>query len=234
MNGQVLDRLCFVALPYVSLMAFALMAIYRYRTRTMISSNRASELLKNKERSRAVVPLRYTILAVAVGHLLALLVPRGILWWNGHLLRLYILEVSALAFGLLTLASMIGLVTERRRSSNVRVVTSAIDGILYAMLLLQVFIGVCVAVFYPWGSAWFASILSPYVWSIVRLSPDISDVAAMPLLVRTHIVLAFIIFGLLPLSRLIQTVVIPHSCLHGIPRMFRRFGRRRRQTNTAS
>jgi len=231
-DAQIWDRLFFVALPYVSLLTFVLMTIYRCWAKTFSPATSACEFLQNKQHLRAVVPFRYGVLIVAFGHLLVFLVPQGILWWNGHLVRLYILEVSALAFGLLTLASMVGLVIQLFTSSNVRVVTSVIDWILYVMLFMQVLTGVCVAVFYPWGSTWFASLVSPYLWSIIRLSPDISFMAQMPLLVKCHIVLAFIIIGFVPLSRLVPILVIPNSCIRCVPRVVRWFGRKRRKIST--
>ena len=44
--------------------------------------------------------------------------------------------------------------------------------------------GVSMAIFYPWGSSWFASNLAPYLWSIFLLNPEINYVAAMPWLVK--------------------------------------------------
>jgi len=231
-DGQIWDRLFFAALPYVSLLMFVLASIYRFRARASASSNVAAALLEGEDLRRAVVPFRCGILIIALGHLLALVVPRGVLCWDGHLVRLYILEVTALAFGLLTLASMVGLVTRRSVRSRIPPATSIMDWMLYSMLLLQVLTGVCVAVFYPWGSAWFASMVSPYLWSILRFSPDISSVASMPLLVKFHIVLAFLIIGFFPLSRLVHNLVIPNSCFRCLPRVVRWFGRKRRKVST--
>jgi nitrate reductase gamma subunit len=231
-DGQIWDRLFFVALPYVSLLTFVLASVYRFRARASASSNVAATLLESDHLRRVVVPFRCGILIVVCGHLLALVVPQGILWWNSHLVRLYILEVTALAFGLLTLGGMVGLTIQRFTSPNVRIVTSVIDWTLYVTLLMQVFTGVCVAVFYPWGSAWLASILSPYVWSVVRLSPDISSVAAMPLLVKFHVAFGFVTIGLLPLSRWVYALVIPKSCSRCVTRFLRWPGRKQREMTT--
>jgi len=231
-DGQIRDRLFFVALPYVSLLTFVLASVYRFRARASASSNVAAALLEGEHLRRVVVPLRCGILIVVCGHLLAMAVPQGILWWNSHLVRLYILEVTALAFGLLTLASMIGLATQRTVRSCMPAASSIMDWVLYAMLVVQVLTGVCVAVFYPWGSAWFASIGSPYLWSVLRFSPDITSVASMPLLVKFHVVLGFLTIGCFPLSRLVQNLVIPNSCLRCLPRVFCWFGRKRRKVST--
>ena len=82
--------------------------------------------------------------------------------------------------------------------TRIRKVTSVTDWILFAMLLIQTVSGVAIALFHPWGSSWFATNMSPYLWSIFKLNPDISFITAMPHLVKLHIVLAFLTIGFFP------------------------------------
>lgn len=221
MTGHYHDQLLFIALPYVSLFTFFLMTIYRYRAQSFSYSSLSSQFLENKQHFWAVVPFHYGILVITAGHVLAILIPRSILAWNSHPLRLYVLEVSALAFGLLTLVGLIGIVWRRYTTSKVRVVTSVTDWIVYAMLLLQVISGVGLALFFPWGSSWFATSLTPYLWSIFMLSPDISYVVAMPWLAKFHIVLAFLTVGFFPFTRLVHILVIPNPYLWRKPQVVR-------------
>jgi nitrate reductase gamma subunit len=51
--------------------------------------------------------------------------------------------------------------------------------------------------------------MSPYLWSIVQFSPQIEAVSAMPAVIKTHIVGAFIILGMLPFTRLVHFLVAP-------------------------
>ncbi|PHS03329.1 MAG: respiratory nitrate reductase subunit gamma [Blastopirellula sp.] len=221
-----LDQFMFVALPYVCLFTFFLMTIYRYQMQSFSYSSLSSQFLENKHHFWAVVPFHYGILVVAAGHFIAFLIPRTILLWNAHPLRLYVLEVSALAFGLLTLVGLIGIVVRRFSNTKIRYVTTYTDWILFAMLMLQTISGVGVALFHPWGSSWFASNLSPYLWSIVILNPDISFVVALPFLVKFHIVLAFLTIGFFPFTRLVHVLVIPNPYLWRKPQVVRWYGRR--------
>ena len=189
------------------------MTIYRYRVQSFSYSSLSSQFLENKHHFWAVVPFHYGILVVTAGHFLAFLLPRSLLAWNSVPWRLYVLEVSALAFGILTLIGLVGVIVRRMSSSKVRVVTSTTDWILFLMLLVQTVSGVGIALFYPWGSSWFATNVSPYLWSIFRLSPDVSYVAAMPHLVKLHIVLAFLTIGFFPFTRLVHVLVIPNPYL---------------------
>lgn len=213
MSQHFFDNFLFVALPYVCLFTFFLMTIYRYRVQSFSYSSLSSQFLENKHHFWAVVPFHYGILVITAGHFLAFLLPRSLLAWNSVPWRLYVLEVSALAFGLLTLIGLVAVIVRRASSSKVRMVTSPTDWLLFLMLLVQTVSGVGLALFYPWGSSWFATNMSPYLWSIFKLSPDVSFVAPMPWLVKLHVVLAFLTIGFFPFTRLVHVLVIPNPYL---------------------
>ncbi len=196
-----LDPVFFIALPYVALFTFFLVTILRYRTQTFTYSSLSSQLLENKSHFWTMVPFHYGILFVLLGHIVAFLVPRSILAWNGNPIRLYILEITALAAGLLTIVGMIGIIARRISNSKIRVVTSRVDTVLYALLLLQLVSGVAVAIFHPWGSSWFATSMTPYLWSLVKFQPEIAYVVGLPWLVKLHIINAFALILIFPFTR---------------------------------
>lgn len=208
-----MDETFFVALPYVALFTFFLVTIQRYRSQAFTYSSLSSQLLENKKHFWTMVPFHYGILLVLAGHIVAFLFPRTLLAWNGHPVRLYILEVTALVGGLMAVTGLVGIILRRIFVSKVRVVTSRVDTVLYVLLLTQVISGVAVAIFHPWGSSWFATSLTPYLWSLVYLQPDISVIEGMPWLVRFHIVNAFVIIGLFPFTRLVHILVVPNPYL---------------------
>ena len=207
------DQLSFAILPYVAMILFFVGTIHRYRRQTFTYSSLSSQLLENKHHFWAVVPFHYGIITVLVGHVVAFLVPREILLWNSRPLRLYILEVSALIFGISALVGLFGIVARRLTDGKVRVVTSRADWILYALLVLQLFTGVYVALFHRWGSSWFAASAAPYLWSLVKLNPDISVVKAMPWVVKLHIINAWLVIAFFPFTRLVHILVVPNHYL---------------------
>lgn len=225
MSQHFFDQFLFVALPYVCLFTFFLMTVYRYRVQSFSYSSLSSQFLENKNHFWTVVPFHYGILVVTAGHLLAFLLPRSLLAWNSVPWRLVVLEIAALAFGLLTLIGLAGLIVRRATTSKVRRVTSPTDWILFGMLLVQTVSGISLALIYPWGSSWFATSLTPYLWSIIELTPDISYVVAMPWLVKLHIVLAFLTIGFFPFTRLVHVLVIPNPYLWRKPQVVRWYAR---------
>ena len=208
-----LDTLLFGVFPYVALILFLVVTIQRYRQQSYSYSSLSSQFLENRQHFWGMVPFHYGILFVLLGHFVAFLVPRSVLWWNSHPARLYILEITALIGGLLTLVGLVALMIRRISRARLRMVSTPADWIVFAMLLVQVCTGIAVAVFHGWGSSWFASNLAPYLWSIVKLNPDVSFVAPLPWLARTHIIGAFVLVAFFPFTRLVHILVIPNMYL---------------------
>lgn len=144
---------------------------------------------------------------------MGLLIPRSVLAWNGVPWRLYLLEITGLAFGLLALWGIGTLIVRRLTSRRIRSVTSVADWLLLAVLLTQVFAGGWTAIFYRWGSSWFAGFTVPYLWSLMLFQPDMALVQNMPFWVQLHIVGGFVILALLPFTRLVHLLTYPITYL---------------------
>ena len=208
-----LDIVLWAVVPYVALILFFVVTIQRYRKQSFSYSSLSSQFLENRQHFWGMVPFHYGLLIVLLGHVVAFLVPRSILWWNGHPARLYILEVSALIFGILALIGLVSLILRRFGTRHLRPVTTTADWILYGMLLVQIATGILNAVLYGWGSSWFASNLSPYLWSIVKLSPDIAYVTPLPFVTKAHILGNFVLIAFFPFTRLVHILVVPNMYL---------------------
>ena len=207
------DFLLFGALPYVSFVIFLVVTIQRYRQRSFTYSSLSSQFLENQQHFWSSVPFHYGILFVLAGHLLALLLPSSILWWNAQPLRLFALEITGLAFAVLALVGLVNVLVRRRRNPRARVVTTPGDWLLNALLLVQITTGIGVAVFHGWGSSWFATSLSPWLWSLAKLRPDVSWIAPLPWLVKVHVVNAWLLIGFFPFTRLVHVLVVPNPYL---------------------
>ena len=216
-----LDQLLFAALPYAVMVVFLLGTIQRYRAQSFSYSSLSSQFLENRQHFWAMVPFHYGILTVLAGHVVAFLIPRQVLLFNSRPLRLYVLEITALVFGITTLVSLGAIVLRRATVPKVKVVTSTADWFLYVLLFVQIMSGVYIAIFYPWGSSWFAASAAPYLWSLVKLNPQIGYLVAMPLAVKLHIVNAFVVIGFFPFTRLVHILVVPNMYLWRRPQVVR-------------
>lgn len=214
-----LDNFTLIGLPYAALVIFFIGTIYRYRVTKFAYSSLSSQFLEGRQLFWGTMPFHIGLGALFVGHLIAFLVPRTLIAFNSHPVRLLIIEVSAFVFALLVLAGLVTLVFRRAGNARLRAVTTRMDVIVGCLLLLQVIIGIVVALSYRWGSTWFAAVLTPYLRSIVTLQPDVTAVAAMPWMVKLHIIGAYLIVLMIPFSRLVHLLVLP---LHYIWRPYQR------------
>ncbi|MFQ5703192.1 MAG: respiratory nitrate reductase subunit gamma [Gemmatimonadales bacterium] len=212
-----LNTVLFVVFPYVAVIVFVLGAAYRYRQKGFTVSSLSSQFLEDKKLFWGVVPFHVGILVVLFGHLVAFLLPRATLAWNSIPARLIVLEVSAFVLGLSVLIGLAALMARRITNPRIRAVTTRTDILIELLLLAQVVLGCWIALGFRWGSSWFAADLSPYLWSLVKLSPETGAVFALPWVIKLHIVGAFAILFMVPFSRLVHFVVAP---LHYIVRPY--------------
>ncbi len=204
-----LNSFLFVAFPYVAVMVFIVGVAYRYRQKGFTVSSLSSQFLEGKQLFWGTIPFHFGVLVVFVGHLTAFLLPRATLAWNSIPLRLIVLEVTAFIFGLSMLIGLVALMYRRFSNARIRAVTTPMDVVLELLLLAQVVLGCWIALGFRWGSSWFAADLTPYLWSLVRLSPETAAVFALPWVIKLHIVGAFALILIVPFSRLVHFVVAP-------------------------
>jgi nitrate reductase gamma subunit len=131
--------------------------------------------------------------------------------------RLIILEVTAFVFGATVLVGLGSLMLRRISSARIRAVTTRMDIAIELLLLAQVVLGLWIALGYRWGSSWFAADLSPYLMSLVTLTPETEAVFALPWVIKLHIFGAFVILFMVPFTRLVHFVVAP---LHYVVRPY--------------
>ncbi len=199
----------FVALPYTALATLIIGVLYRYMTLGFKLTSLSSQFLEGKVLFWGSQPFHWGILVVFLGHVAAFAVPSTLLAWNGEPWRLIILEVTLFAFAIAALFGLAVFIYRRITHARIRSVTTKMDAVVYILLLIQIITGLGVALFYNWGSSWFASSVTPYLRSIFVFNPQVDTVASMPFLVQLHIVTAFLIFGILPFTRLIHFMVFP-------------------------
>ena len=221
-----LDTFLFAILPYMVAITFFPVTIVRYLSRGFTYSSLSSQFLENQQHFWGLVPFHYGILVVAAGHLIAFLLPKQLLAWNTEPVRLYLLEITGLTFAALSLVGLCAALLRRFTTSKVRMVTTTRDWVLFGLLLVQIVLGIGVAIFHPWGSSWFAAVLTPYVWSLFKLNPNLAAVSAMPLLAKLHVVNAYLVIGYFPFTRLVHVLVVPNPYLWRKPQVVRWYGRK--------
>ena len=213
MTASLVDLFLFVALPYLALVLLVLGSIYRYRTRRFTYSALSSQFLESRSLKWGTVPFHIGILVLFVGHLLPFLVPD--LWRELTSRRAFLLTVETVgvAAAALTVVGLSVLFLRRITVRKLQEVSTVLDLLVVLLLLLQVVVGLGVAVMHRWGAAWSVGTTTPYLWSLLTLRPDVTYVAALPPLARLHLVGAWMLFLLVPFSRLVHVFSLPLSYL---------------------
>ncbi len=115
-----LDNFTLIGLPYVALVVFLVGTIFRYKMTKFSYSSLSSQFLEGRQLFWGTMPFHWGILFLFLGHLVAFLVPRGLLAFNSHPVRLLIIEISALMFGLVVLSGLVTLFVRRLKKRNKR------------------------------------------------------------------------------------------------------------------
>lgn len=219
-----LDPLFFAILPYAAMATFFIVTIYRYQEQSFSYSSLSSQFLENSKHFWATVPFHYGLLTILVGHFIGLCIPKAVLAWNGVPWRLYVLEIFGLIGGLFALVGLIFVIERRITNSKIKICTNVSDWIIYGLLVVQIFTGIYTAIFHPWGSSWYATSATPYLWSLAKLNPELGYISAMPFMVKLHIVNAFLLIGFFPFSRLVHILVMPNQYLWRRTQVVRWYG----------
>ena len=204
-----IDLFLFGVFPYVAIVVAVGGSIWRYVTNQFSFSSISSQFLESRQLFWGSVPWHYGIVIVLIGHLVGILFPSGVMAFNGVPVRLYILEGTGFALGLLALGGLVFLLVRRSINPRIRQVTSAMDLVLLLLLLLSVITGLGTAIFYRWGSAWYVQTATPYFWSLVTFTPKVEYMASLPLLTKIHAINAFVLVATFPFTRLVHMLSVP-------------------------
>ncbi len=203
------DDLLFGVFPYLCIIIAILGSVWRFLSDRFSYSSLSSQFLETRQLFWGSVAWHYGLLAVLTIHLVGFLFPETILSWNAEPMRLYVMEATGFTLALFTLGGLIMLIVRRFSSSRIRVVTSKMDIALLLFLLIQVATGVWTAMFYRWGSSWYAAYAVPYLWSIFYFKPDVNLINNLPWVTQIHILNAFLLVLIVPFTRLVHFLSVP-------------------------
>lgn len=207
------DTIFFIIFPYIATAVSVVVTIYRSIYRPFSVSSLSSQLLERKKLYWGSISFHYGIVLVLLGHLFALLLPKGLLLWNAVPIRLYLLEMTGLALGIWALVGLVLLIWRRISERRVRVVTTPMDIIVLLLVTVSALTGVLTAIFYRFGITWFTVIFTPYLLSLLKLQPNISLVTPLPWIIKLHVINFFILLAVLPFSRLVHIITYPLTYL---------------------
>lgn len=203
------------ALPYVSLILLVVGLVWRYRTDQMGWTSRSSQWNESAILRWSSPMFHVGILLVGAGHVMGLLVPAS--WTRAagipeHVYHLMAVIPGSIA-GVITLIGLAGLVYRRVVVRSVRLATTRNDLFMYVMLLIPVLLGawatLSTQLLARGGGYNYRESISPWLRSVLTLSPQPELMAEVPLAFKLHVVAAFLLFAIWPFTRLVHVVSAP-------------------------
>jgi nitrate reductase gamma subunit len=203
------NSLLFSIFPYIALTLAVAVTAYRMVYRPFSVSAQSSQLLEQKRLFFGSVAMHWGLVIVLLGHLVALLLPKGLLLWNAVPVRLYLLEITGLALGIWALFGTYLLLARRISVARVRSASTPMDYLVLVVILISALTGVLTAVLYRYGSFWFPAVMTPYLWSILTLQPRPELIRDLPFWTQLHVFNFWLFLAVFPFSRLVHIITVP-------------------------
>jgi nitrate reductase gamma subunit len=203
------NSLLFGVFPYIALTLAVAVTAYRMVYRPFSVSAQSSQLLEQRRLFFGSVAMHWGLVLVLLGHLVALLLPKGLLLWNAVPVRLYLLEITGLALGIWALFGTYLLLARRISVARVRSASTPMDYLVLVVILISALTGVLTAVLYRYGSFWFPAVMTPYLWSILTLQPRPELIRDLPFWTQLHVFNFWLFLAVFPFSRLVHIITVP-------------------------
>jgi nitrate reductase gamma subunit len=227
------DAFLFIGLPYVAILALIVGTAYRAHKHRFTNTALTSQFLESRSLMWGAVAWHAGIFVVLAGHAVAILMPDLWLALTSNYAFLVTVEVIGIAAAMLALAGLCVLFVRRVLHARLQRVSTVMDFAVLGLLIAQVLLGLAVAVSYRWGAVWSTQTATPYLWSLVRLQPDLALAAAMPPVMKLHLAGAFVILLMIPFTRLVHMFFFPIGYVMRAPQRVIWATRRRFERNVA-
>ncbi len=208
-----MNNLLFVVFPYVAATLAIVVTVIRWRRHPFSVSALSSQLLEKRKLYWGSVSFHWGITIILLMHLLVLIIPSGINFWNGAPVRLYLLEGTGIALAVWAGVGLVILLYRRFTNLRVRAVTTRADLVVLAIIAVAIVTGLWTAIGYRWGSFWGTAVFVPYVRSLLIFQPRPELVEALPWVIKTHVLTAFVFLVAFPFTRLVHIITVPFGYL---------------------
>jgi nitrate reductase gamma subunit len=198
-------ELLFQVFPYIALAILVLglgirHALARRRPDAIGPASKAAWQL-----FRGTAAWRIGLVVTFALHLVFVILPGAIQSWTGSAMRLYLLEGSGFALGVIALVGLVQLMWRHagRGAAETRARLPEIgDYTLLSLLLVATLSGLATAILYRWSSSWAVGTVTPYLRSLGLGEPQTALIGQLPFLIRLHTFTWFAVLAVVPFTSL--------------------------------
>jgi nitrate reductase gamma subunit len=198
---------------------------YRYHSNQLSWTSKSSEILEKRLLTIGSTLFHWSLAFVIAGHVTGLLFPLQLYSALGISPELYHIGAEGLGgfFGLLALAGISVLLYRRITNRRVRLNSSVSDYVTDGLLWIVILLGLLVTIGYSsiYGAYEYRTIVGPWIRGILAFQPDAILMTQVPVLLQIHIVVAFVLLGISPFTRLVHLYSAPLVFLARAPLPYR-------------
>ena len=214
-----MNTLLWGVLPYVVLLVLVGGLIWRYRFDQFGWTTRSSQLYESKLLKIGSPIFHFALIAVLMGHLVGLLIPKAFTDWIGidqHTYHAGALYGGGLA-GIALIVGLAMLIWRRRSTSAVFKATTWNDKIMYLVLATVIGLGMVATLTgdtTPTGEEHnYRETVSVWFRSLFVFQPDVEAMGAATWQFQTHVVIGMLLFAIIPFTRLVHAFSAPFHYL---------------------
>ncbi|GAA1594271.1 respiratory nitrate reductase subunit gamma [Kribbella karoonensis] len=207
-----MKQFLWVVFPYICLTVFVVGHFWRYRYDKFGWTTRSSQLYENRLLRIGSPLFHFGILAVFLGHVMGLGVPKS--WTEAvgiheGLYHFLAVSIGAIA-GFCTLVGLTILIYRRRTVGPVFSATTRMDKLMYVFLAAVILLGLANTVIANvFGSYDYRESVSIWFRGIFRFSLHPDLMAGAPITFQLHGLVAITLFALWPFTRLVHVFSAP-------------------------
>ncbi|HWS57356.1 MAG TPA: respiratory nitrate reductase subunit gamma [Actinotalea sp.] len=210
-----MDTVLWAVFPYVCLAVFVVGHVWRYRYDKFGWTTRSSQLYESRLLRWASPMFHFGILAVFLGHVMGLGIPKSWTEAAGMTEGVYhflAISIGAVA-GVCTVVGMALLIYRRRTTGPVFSATTRMDKTMYLVLAVVILLGmwntVAGSILNLGGHYDYRDGVSVWFRGIFTFDPQPELMAQAPLSFQLHALAAFFLFALWPFTRLVHVFSVP-------------------------
>ncbi len=209
--GNFVDTFLWLIFPYICLTIFVVGHVVRYRYDKFGWTSRSSQMYERDILRWANPMFHFGILAVFLGHVMGLGVPKkwtdavGISEGMYHFMAISIGTIA----GVFTIVGFIGLLYRRRFTKAVLGATTPMDKVMFLVLAVVILMGLVNTGSQVVGEYNYREGVSVWFRSIFYFNPQPDLMVGAPLSFQLHAVFAIFLFALWPFTRLVHAFTAP-------------------------
>ena len=218
------ELVLYVVLPYAAIVAFLVGHVWRYRHDQLGWTARSTQILESRALRIGSVAFHYGAFAAIGGHVLGILIPAS---WTSAVgvdedLYHLISAIGGITAGVAVIVGLSVLIWRRVRFRRVRVTTTRMDVLVFVLLAATILTGMTVTILNNvTEDISYRDDVAPWFRSLFTLDPDYEAVGAAHWVVQVHVTLAWVLYAVWPLSRLVHVWSVPVDYFRRSPVLFR-------------